>query len=47
MMKMEAGITTYFEWISQNLKSGDKIGVDPSQIAAGMSYINYINISWL
>jgi Xaa-Pro aminopeptidase len=33
MQKMEAGVTTYFEWISQNLKSGEKIGVDPSQIA--------------
>lgn len=34
MMKMEVGITTYFEWISQNLKEGARIGVDPSQISA-------------
>lgn len=32
MQKMEAGVTTYFEWLSQNLKAGDKIGVDPSQL---------------
>lgn len=30
---MEAGLPTYFEWVSQNLKAGDKIGVDPSQVA--------------
>ena len=35
MQKMEAGVTTYFEWLAQNLKAGDKIGVDPSQISAG------------
>jgi len=35
MMKMEAGVTTYFEWIAQNLKPSEKIGVDPSQIGAG------------
>jgi Xaa-Pro aminopeptidase len=35
MMKMEAGMTTYFEWIAQNLKPSEKIGVDPSQIGAG------------
>ena len=35
MQKMEAGVTTYFEWLSQNLKAGDKIGVDPSQLGVG------------
>jgi Xaa-Pro aminopeptidase len=35
MQKMEPGIPSYFEWISTNLKAGDKIGVDPSQIGAG------------
>lgn len=32
---MEPGVPTYFEWISNNLQAGDKIGVDPSQIGAG------------
>ena len=35
MQKMEPGILSYFEWISTNLKAGEKIGVDPSQIGAG------------
>jgi hypothetical protein len=34
MMKMEAGVPQYFEWIKDNLKEGSKIGVDPSQIPA-------------
>ena len=45
MMKMEAGIKTYFEWISENLKSGDKIGVDPSQIASGITFAYNLNIA--
>ncbi len=35
MQKMEAGVTTYFEWLAKNLKTGDKIGVDPSQLGVG------------
>ena len=34
MMKMEPGVTTYFEWIASNMKAGEVIGVDPSQISA-------------
>lgn len=30
MMKMEAGVKPYFEWIKENIKEGSKIGVDPS-----------------
>jgi hypothetical protein len=42
MMKMEVGVKTYFEWISENLKSGDKIGVDPSQIASGIKNTSHL-----
>ena len=34
MMKWEAGSKTYFEWLSETLKEGQKIGVDPTQIGA-------------
>jgi len=34
MMKWEAGSKTYFEWLSEILKEGQKIGVDPTQIGA-------------
>jgi Xaa-Pro aminopeptidase len=34
MMKMEPGLTTYFDWLASNLTSGQVIGVDPSQISA-------------
>jgi Xaa-Pro aminopeptidase len=30
MMKMEAGIPPYFEWIKNNIPEGTKIGVDAS-----------------
>lgn len=30
MMKLEAGHTTYFEWINQNLPKGATVGVDDS-----------------
>jgi hypothetical protein len=33
MRKMEAGETTYFEWVVANLPSGAKIGFDASQIS--------------
>ena len=34
MMKMEAGIPPYFEWIKENIPSGTVIGVDDTQIPA-------------
>lgn len=34
MMKMEAGVPPYFEWIKDNLAKGSKIGVDEGQIPA-------------
>ena len=34
MMKMEAGIPPYFEWIKQNIPSGTVIGVDDTQMPA-------------
>ena len=38
MQKMEPGVTTYFDWLATNLVAGQKIGVDPSQISAGMIF---------
>lgn len=34
MMKMEAGIPPYFEWIKENIPKGTVIGVDDTQIPA-------------
>ena len=34
MMKWEQGEKFYFEWLSENLTQGGKIGVDPLQIGA-------------
>jgi len=35
MMKMEAKLPQYTEWIKQNVKPGSKIGVDEFQMAVG------------
>ena len=32
---MEAGEPKYFEWVKENMKSGQVIGVDEDQIPAG------------
>ena len=34
MMKMEAGIPPYFDWIKENIPKGTVIGVDDTQIPA-------------
>lgn len=33
---MEVGVLQYFEWLAANLKAGDRIGVDPAQVSAGI-----------